>query len=472
MYLTKHPLFQKEDEESVKLKEQMKIFKEKADLALIPHLRKQLEMLTREHQKIATHHDVLPKEIEIIEKEIQLVQQMLEKERNDLQTLVAGIYKTWEEIQKIRTGNSFTSTTVRLNVRQYKSEENTNEVELFLSQQDFSQATDTRGKVLPYHERERRKNIRKNKVWIKIYIDGRYVGRTNPKPIAWPGFEIDFLEKFQIYLFRKPATIEFQVYMGVLSPVKIDTIEIDIPGENANTLTSSSTIYREKSFAKLVPVSQSRARSKTPNKTPGKQPAGAAGAAATGKEADLKVPPLKLDKSSDPLTGNKSPLTNPASPELKPEDSKQDKDLAQASISGIVYYKAEWFGYGTNLPPPSIDKLGGKRQDGIKVKNYYEQTLENLVDLNDPRNEQAIQQLKKLKNLQIQELLKRDAMMPFSEIESLRHRLYKLKFLKIDLVMKKIPLTEQEIYNSIDFMRLIGVRSSLSSLVLIFLVGI
>lgn len=118
--LTKHPLFINEDEQAVALKSFVKEYKEKADLTLIPHLRKQLEQLNIEYQKLASKYDNPPKEIEIIEREIRLVQSMLEKETFSLQTIMENIYKTWEEIKKIRTNSNFSSTTVRLNVRQYK----------------------------------------------------------------------------------------------------------------------------------------------------------------------------------------------------------------------------------------------------------------------------------------------------------------------------------------------------------------
>ena len=233
--------------------------------------------------------------------------------------------------------------------------------------------------------------------------------------------------------------------------ILVDTIAIDIPGENANTLTSSSTIYREKSFAKRI---QSQAST---TKTPVKQlPAN------NNSQPDVSKPgssPAKDPKNTD--EAQKSPIAgnpNGGSPVKENQLSNTEaEDLSKSPIAGIIFYKAEWFGYGTSLPPPTIEKFGGKKQEGIKVKNYYEQSLENLVDVNDPRNELAIQQLKKLKNQQIQEVLKRDAMMPFSEIESLRHRLYKLKFQKIDLAMKRIPLTEEEIWKNNDFMRFITV---------------
>ena len=73
-----------------------------------------------EHQKFTAQYDIPPREVEVIEREIRLVQQMLEKETTSTQKIMESIYRTWEEIKKIRAANNFSSSTVRLNVRQYK----------------------------------------------------------------------------------------------------------------------------------------------------------------------------------------------------------------------------------------------------------------------------------------------------------------------------------------------------------------
>ena len=68
---------------------------------------------------MSLQYDVLPKEAELIEKEIRNTQALLKKESEDLQELVEKIYKTWEDIKAQRVSNNYSSTTVRLNVRDY-----------------------------------------------------------------------------------------------------------------------------------------------------------------------------------------------------------------------------------------------------------------------------------------------------------------------------------------------------------------
>jgi hypothetical protein len=116
---TNHPLFSTEDQLAVKLKTSLREYKERVDIALIPHLNKQLNELNQEYRRMSLQYDVLPKEAELIEKEIRNTQALLKKESEDLQELVEKIYKTWEDIKAQRVSNNYSSTTVRLNVRDY-----------------------------------------------------------------------------------------------------------------------------------------------------------------------------------------------------------------------------------------------------------------------------------------------------------------------------------------------------------------
>ena len=301
-----------------------------------------------------------------------------------------------------------------------------------------------------------------------------YVGRTQKKNVEWPSFEVSFLEKFQIYLFRKPASIEFRIYMGTFRPVKVDSIKIDIPGENANTLTSSSTLYREVKFGRRT---QAKPKQTTPVKSPINAPAEneplnkSPSPTKTQRDGDNNAQdlqktvrdnhtPTKGEVKDGTMTGTMTGTMM----DKQQNDAEKAPEIITGSVAGLINYKAEWSGYGSSLPPSTIDKLSGSKQDGIKIKNYYEKDMENIVDVNDPRNELAIQQLKQLKNKQIHEVLRRDAMMPFSDFDSLRHRLYKLKFHKIDLVNRRIPLTEQEIYGNPDLLRFIAVNPTKASL--------
>jgi len=57
------------------------------------------------------------------------------------------------------------------------------------------------------------------------------------------------MEKFLIHLYTKPNKIKFAICIkSFFSTLVIDSVEVEIPGENANTITSTSSIYREVEF--------------------------------------------------------------------------------------------------------------------------------------------------------------------------------------------------------------------------------
>jgi len=59
-------------------------------------------------------------------------------------------------------------------------------------------------------------------------------------------------------LYTKPASIRFDVILGTLREHVVDSVYVDIPGDNANSLTSSSTIFREAAFEKKVVASKKK----------------------------------------------------------------------------------------------------------------------------------------------------------------------------------------------------------------------
>ena len=98
-------------------------------------------------------------------------------------------------------------------------------------------------------ERARRAKIAKQKIIVKIYINDFFVGQSQIKQIPNKGWEIKVMEKFLIHLFTKPHKIKFVICIKYfLSTLIIDSVEVEIPGENANTITSTSSIFREVKF--------------------------------------------------------------------------------------------------------------------------------------------------------------------------------------------------------------------------------
>jgi hypothetical protein len=86
------------------------------------------------------------------------------------------------------------------------------------------------------------------------------------------------------------------------------------------------------------------------------------------------------------------------------------------------------------------------------------------LDINDPRNEIIFEKLKIIKNKELRELLKREEMMPFFDIESLRQKLLKIRYTNPDLLAEKIPMTEEDIANNQRLLDLLEVKIAFISL--------
>lgn len=324
-----------------------------------------------------------------------------------------------------------------------------------MTHQDCSKVVNFSNQPIPAAERHRRQRVQQTRVFIRIYINDVYVARTRKQYIDWPSFEVTFLEKFQIYLFTKPGSIKFQIVMGTFRETTVDTIEIDIPGDTVNTLTSSSVIYREKEFAKKVAVNKPPAPKQ--NVPPPKANASPTKANPNQQTPDPAIKDPNNPQVAIPIGNNpQEPTLDAQAPgEKKDEIQKKPETEYKVTVSGLVNYKAEWYGFGPTLPPASIDRFGKSNIQGIKQKNIVDINIDKMIDLNDPRNEALLLKLREMKNKQMNDILKRDSMMPLADIESLRQKLYKIKYQKPELLKKKIPLTEEEIINNEELMRLI-----------------
>ena len=112
-------------------------------------------------------------------------------------------------------------------------------------------------------EKIRRTRIGKQKVIVKIYINDFFVGQSQIKKIPKNNWEIRIMEKFLIHLFTKPHKIKFVICIkSFLKTQIIDSVEVEIPGENAKTITSTSNIFREVSFNSRVPTKKKPRRRK------------------------------------------------------------------------------------------------------------------------------------------------------------------------------------------------------------------
>lgn len=96
---------------------------------------------------------------------------------------------------------------------------------------------------------------------------------------------------------------------------------------------------------------------------------------------------------------------------LKKEVEKMEK----VDIDGSIFVKAEWDGYGDQMPPARSESIFALDK-GAKNRNYFTQqeqlTMFNEkrpIDMNDPRNEEIIRSIQMMKNDYLDTLLQSDS---------------------------------------------------------------
>jgi len=176
------------------LKDKVREYKEKVDVAIIPHLIRQREQLIIEKDKLLMMRDP-PKDLYLIDQEITHIEDEIRKEKDYINSLANEIYATWGSIKETRQKQDFASTEVRLNVNEYNSDAGLKEYDFFLSLGEHSKKT-FKNANLPRSETGRRSRIQSTKCYLKIYINDNYAAKTKKVQIQWPSFEVPFNEKF------------------------------------------------------------------------------------------------------------------------------------------------------------------------------------------------------------------------------------------------------------------------------------
>lgn len=83
--------------------------------------------------------------------------------------------------------------------------------------------------------------------------------------------------------------------------------------------------------------------------------------------------------------------------------------------SGSVFIKAEWEGYGDQMPPARSETLLEMKTNEKNRFYYTKEEQHNLlqkqkpIDVNDPRNEEIIKAIQRMKNDYMDRLLANDA---------------------------------------------------------------
>ena len=491
LVIDKHQHFEEEDRLASTLKQQMRAYKEKVDKSLLPHYAEVLAEQIDTRDRLNVQPKSNSSDLALINKQIEDTQTKMKQEKGEMAECMLGLYETWKSIKSLRTSQGYDSTGVKLVVQEYTNDHDIAEQYLLLKETVTNDKTTYAGKSLPSAELTRRKTITSTSYFLRIYVNHELMAVTEKVAVQWPKMEIDFKELFQIFVYTKPYSISIEVCEGGLINHVIDTVEIDIPGELANSLTSAGTIIREVPYVKKRVLSRPKPQTKkqmppVQSADSSKQPVsglppgtpGLNGASTPGMlpgipledgNGDLFIkdlnggPDQKHNKDQRPGSDNSRLRDDDINTEI-PEDEYEDEPVPFDVLeSGRLNIEVGWKGFGPKLPPLNTGGFGIFRQRK-KEKNGYESLPQSesdlikdeiLVDVNDPRNNEYVEKVREIRNNYLRSLLKNDMKIPLNDVQSVRHQLMKLNLMDYDQKKKNIPLLEKEVVENEDLMRLV-----------------
>lgn len=99
---------------------------------------------------------------------------------------------------------------------------------------------------LPIPENSRRENIKKIQAYLKIFVNGIYLGKTKTVFLNWPEYSLDIDSLFNLTVNTRPTRIHLELYVknGWVYR-KTCEIQINPPGIYMNTVTSSAVLHEE-----------------------------------------------------------------------------------------------------------------------------------------------------------------------------------------------------------------------------------
>jgi hypothetical protein len=127
--------------------------------------------------------------------------------------------------------------------------------------------------------------------------------------------------------------------------------------------------------------------------------------------------------------------------------------MEQTDIDGSIFVKAEWDGYGDQMPPARSESIFSVNNSD-KNRNFYTKQEQHTIfqeqrplDLNDPRNEDVIKNIQMMKNDYLDKLLKNDSRYQLHDMESFRHKLLKSRMNDPAYARVPVPQVNSELIN-------------------------
>ncbi|KAL4448733.1 hypothetical protein ABPG74_012822 [Tetrahymena malaccensis] len=489
--ITKHFKMVTEEISIQELIQKVNEYKQRCDLALIPHYDQAIKVI--ENEIAYLEHSAMKqpkKQIAILENERNKLQRLVADEANLIKGLIDDIIERWKQIQINRQTLNRVNNPIKLYAKQYRNADNGQEIEFVLVKDNY-----TDDKEVDRSEVGRRNTIRKEKIFVQLLVNGQEAGQSQAYPIDWPSFEVKIMEQFYILLFTRPKSMQLRIVQsGVVNKV-IDVIDLEIPGDKSKTITATSQVLSEVEFCQGQSARRAQKLQEIENEKKkllqkAKQDEIAREQLKkqemmminNKKKAKKDENEEKQQQEEDPNKQNvveEQILTPQQLEEKRKEEEKkmiqqkmeqlqqqEQKARDSATHRGKVSVLCEWTGQGDKMPPHNIDNFGkglATNQDLMLAFKDPNDEVNKIIedfdddgfhfDVNDPRNELQIEKLRNLRFKDQRAKVLRDIFLPFAHIESLRERLIKCSLINPDITY--IPMKEDEIYNNTELLKLL-----------------
>jgi hypothetical protein len=395
LQFSNHPLFNDEDKICAEVKRLYRVFYEEMNMLRIPYLKEKLSVILKQYQiyeKEKNPNPALLQEMKYIQMFISETKTFLEEAKEKLNAKANLLYSTWLRLKKLRDDQKFQSTNLKLSVLKFQNGENWMDsmfdYAFILHYSDPTADT----KIIPRRELDRRSRIIKVRSYVKIYINGVYVTKSDIYNLTWPNFELVIDTLFNVNIYTRPTKIELELYQGNITFDKIARFEIEAPGIFMNTVTSTSTLMEEVNF-------------------------------------EINEEVKRVIKKQKLLLAEENGI----------------QTIRNNRFKGSVLIKAEWEGLAPDMPPTKIENkielYSKQREFREMIQKSYKYDFP--YDINDPRNVGIFEAMKKKKTELLLKYLFREYLIPYSDTESLRHFLCRMRLERLSMKNKILPILEK-----------------------------
>lgn len=419
---------------------------------MIPFYETRLASLKSELFKAEDSKRADPDHVKFLNNSIKDVKSKRNNEKKMTKELGIKLYEKWLELKEIRQKQDFESTTVDLKIREFDLPNGKKEIVFFLNSKEIQDKT-LSGKSMPSSELSRRKRIKSLTATIDIFVNGKKVDKSRPANVSWPNFEAELGDQFLLFLYTMPKSIELKI---TLEGVDVCKIPVEIPGTKVDALTSSYALAKEIVFSKNEHKAQLRYQQfveqgvinpKNKNKLMA--------------QVEVKKEEVKIAEQPGAVAGPQAPAAAAPVQPPKPKEAKPivPKETAEQraykqienmkkgpDIKGFLYFKSEWKGEGSHMPPAIrlLIEKANQKEDFIIPETKLEKS--KLIDVNDPRYKSLIM-AQKDNNEHLKKLIEKDSLNPLHDLQPFRHIQLINQETHYELVGLDIPILEREVVN-------------------------